>query len=269
MSSIKVKTNLGDEVDVPCGKCPECTARRASHWSFRLMQEHKVSMSAQFVTLTYDTKYVPISPRGFMTLNRRDVQLFMKRLRKDNTNKLKYYCVGEYGSKTWRPHYHMLLFNANIETIQAAWFQGQIHYGEVTPASVGYTLKYMCKPTRIPQHQNDDREPERALMSKGLGKSYLTDNVLRYHKENIERAFITLLGGNKISIPRYYKDKIFTEEERELIAKIGREKHYEIRDELVENEFNNSYQEYEKWLVDAKENAFKIQYKTYNQLKKD
>lgn len=103
----------------------------------------------------------------------------MKKLRKANPDhKLKYYLCGEYGGKTFRPHYHLILFDAVLPTIQKAWEHGSIHYGAVSGASIGYTLKYMAKPGKIPLHQNDDRVPEFSLMSKGLGKNYLTEAMV-------------------------------------------------------------------------------------------
>lgn len=106
----------------PCGKCATCSARRASAWSFRLMQEAKNASSALFVTLTYNTEHVPISKNRFMTLNKRDLQLFFKKLRKRSGSKnIKYYAVGEYGGNTKRPHYHVILFNAKYEDIEYAW----------------------------------------------------------------------------------------------------------------------------------------------------
>lgn len=175
----------GNTIPVPCGKCPDCRARRASGWSFRLMQECKKSSSAHFITLTYDPNHIPLSGNTFPTLNKRDVQLFFKRLRKAHEKdtrgalslddlplqvlpKIRYYAVGEYGGKFKRPHYHVILFNADITLIQSAWQLGQVHYGTVTPASVGYTLKYVSKGGEVPRHKNDDRLPEFSLMSKDL-----------------------------------------------------------------------------------------------------
>lgn len=210
--------------DVPCGKCPACFKRRVSGWSFRLLQEEKKSTSAHFITLTYDTKNVHITPNGYMDLNKRDVQLFFKRLRKCHTDEehpIKYFCVGEYGGKSARPHFHLIIFNVHIPTIQPAWQLGSIHYGQVTGASIGYTLKYMSKIARIPMHKNDDRTPEFGQMSKGLGISYLTENMLNWHlnpvKKN-ERMYLNLKDGKKVSMPRYYKNKIYTDEERKVIG---------------------------------------------------
>lgn len=180
---------------VPCGKCENCRKRKVSGWSFRLMQQEKVSESAIFLTLTYDTNNVPITKNGFMGANKRDLQLFFKRLRKihDKYNiKLKYYAVSEYGGRTNRPHYHIILFNAQTQLMVdntdrlilehtdydgqkqvrcLQWEKGMATFGKVTEASVGYTCKYLAKPSRIPMHKNDDRLREFSLTSKGLAST--------------------------------------------------------------------------------------------------
>ena len=219
---------------VPCGKCYNCKRRRASSWSVRLMNEYNHSTSGHFVTLTYDSKYIPISKKGFRTLNKKHLQEFFKRLRQwhgKNHTSIKYYAVGEYGGKTYRPHYHIILFNANIELIEKSWSDcvnkksklyrplGQIHYGTLTDASVGYTLKYISKAKRIPLLQNDDRLPEFALMSKGLGKNYLTSKMVQWHKNKPEeRVYVPLQDGKKAPMPRYLKERIFDASEKEAIA---------------------------------------------------
>jgi hypothetical protein len=211
---LKTDVKNGRKDMLPCGRCPECTARRTSAWSFRLTQEDKRSLSSLFITLTYDNLNVPITKRGYMTVSKKDVQLFMKRLRKANKNKLKYYLAAEYGGKTKRPHYHIILFNADVRTIAKAWNLGEIHFGEVTGASIGYTLKYISKPSRIPEHKNDDRTPEFSLMSKRIGNNYLTDPMIRWHKADLENRLYCVIDEKKITMPRYYKDKIYTDAER-------------------------------------------------------
>lgn len=176
-----------------------------------------MSLSSHFVTLTYDTKYIPITERGFMTLNKRDVQLFMKRLRKLQTTKLRYYAVGEYGTKTMRPHYHIILFNLeNEQHIPTAWTSGGVHIGTVSGASIGYTCKYIAKPGRIPLHRNDDRVKEFSLISRGIGKGYLSDDVVKYHKSDVTRNFVTLPGGVKNALPRYYRDRIYDDDDKAI-----------------------------------------------------
>jgi len=178
---------------------------------------------------------MPFTSTGKPNLSKTDVQLFMKRLRKKHTNTLKYYVCGEYGTQTHRPHYHMILFNARQDLIQPAWDLGKIHYGTVEAASIGYTLKYMNKPTRIPMYKGDDRQKEFSLMSKGLGKSYLTPQMISYHKADLEnRMHINILDGKKIAMPRYFKDKIYDENEREQIKQ-----HMIIEQGKLIEEFNN------------------------------
>lgn len=213
---------------LPCGKCPNCMKRRTSGWSFRLIKEGERSETALFVTLTYDTNYVPLTKNGFMTLNKRDIQTFMKRLRKESDRKLKYYVCGEYGSKRDRPHYHMIIFNADVEKIERAWSHykaglgfvpiGSLYVGQVNEASIGYTLKYMQKPGKIPKHLNDDRQKEFSLMSKGLGQNYITNNMIKWHNNDLlNRMYVPMKDGKKIAMPRYYKDKIYTETQKLLI----------------------------------------------------
>lgn len=204
--------------------------RNVHGWAFRLMREERKCHSSQFLTLTYATKNVPITTRGRRSLRKRDVQLFLKRLRKKNPTSskmasIKYYACGEYGGATRRPHYHLILFNAKQDTIQPAWKLGNVHYGDVNAASVYYTLKYMMKaPKKV--YRKGDPLKEFALMSKGLGIDYSQDKrFTNWHKKDIEnRMYLNLEGGQKISMPRYYKDKIFNDEQREQAAYAGYKK---------------------------------------------
>jgi len=217
--------NKKDGSTVPCGKCPACTARNVSQWSFRLMQQLRVAETAHFITLTYDTAYIPITASGKLSLAPRDLQLFFKRLRKSHNGlPIKYFAVGEYGGRTRRPHYHVILFNARIELIQDAWGMGQVNYGDergVTEASVGYCLKYIHKICKIGKSKTDDRVPSFPRMSKGLGLNYLTPAIFKWHHgDKYNRMYCTLLDGRKISMPRYYKLKLYSDLLRKDIADV-------------------------------------------------
>lgn len=234
----KTDKELGLEFAFPCGKCPNCVARRISQWSFRIMQEERLSSAVDWITLTYDTREVPITDKGLLTLDKEDVQLFMKRLRKRNERKLKYYVVGEYGEEKDRPHYHMILFNAKKDTIQPAWQKGEIHYGTCTPESIGYSLGYMYKQRHYVKPFWDDRQEQFALMSKKLGAGYITDKMITWHKNDLEnRMYCNLPDGKKIAMPRYYKQKIYDEDERQIIARSMVKK---ISEEIEEYNQNNS-----------------------------
>lgn len=110
-----------------------------------------------FITLTYANWSLPTvithngTERG--TLNPRDLQLFFKRLRRyaeyaGLKQKIRYFAVGEYGDKTWRPHYHICLFGLSKhhkELINKAWNKGIVHIGDITPKSAGYVVGYCEK----------------------------------------------------------------------------------------------------------------------------
>jgi len=221
-----------DEMPVPCGKCQPCLKRRVSQWSFRLQQEEKTAATSHFITLTYDTEHVPLTESNFPTLCKRDLQLFFKRLRKSHTNGeiIKYYGVGEYGTHRFRPHYHVILFNANRECISNAWSLkgkpiGHVHYGNVEGASIGYCLEYITEGCWRPRHKNDDRKPQFAVMSKGLGISYLTPKMISWHYADLEnRMYVNIPDGKKVSMPTYYKNKMYDEQTRKRIGELNREK---------------------------------------------
>lgn len=206
-----------ETLPLPCGRCPDCKRRRVAGWSFRLRMEDKQSEGSHFITLTYDPSVVPISPKGYMTLNPRDLTLFWKRLRKAGV-KFKYYAVGEYGTNRARPHYHAIVFLTHAMSVvdfhiqvQKAWDLGTTDVGTVTGASVAYTLKYIDKESRIPMHKNDDRVKEFSRSSNGLGANYLTTNVVDYHKSNLDKNYV-LQDGHKIAMPRYYRDRILSDD---------------------------------------------------------
>ena len=105
---------------VPCGKCGACKFNRRMEWSFRLAIELRYAHTADFLTLTYSDEIVPKNSFGIPTLKKADYRDFLKRLRKFNDgnkkSRIRYYVVGEYGTETHRPHYHMVLFNLRKKT---------------------------------------------------------------------------------------------------------------------------------------------------------
>lgn len=234
-------------VNVPCGKCLACKKRRASHWSFRLNEEAKSSSSACFITLTYEN--APISENGFRTLDKRDFQLFLKRLRKTcPTNKLKYYACGEYGTQTHRPHYHAIIFNlpksliSNPQKIADTWQNGHIHLANNNQLTINYVVGYMTKSNFTRFNNQDDRLPEFSLMSKKMGLGYLTEAMKNYYKKR-EIFCIVRESGQIISMPRYYKEKIFEKKQLKEMYK----KYIEEQETNFEEMFNSAKDEHEHY----------------------
>lgn len=220
----------------PCGKCYECLKLKAKQWAFRFNQEmliHNI-YKPLFITLTYDETQLLWTNNGYATLNKKDLQDFVRRLRyleKSAGNKLKiiYYGVGEYGHTYERPHYHILLLNVSSDThIEAAWSQQQvlkgiIHFGATTDASIAYTMKYLQKITVDKHNSYDDRQPEFAIMSKRIGENYIKDSQnIKYHQG---KPYIRNPGGHIMAMPRYYRDKLFDDDQKKQYSKEHEQRH--------------------------------------------
>lgn len=168
-------------LDIPCGQCIGCRMDYARQWANRLLLELQDYDPSQcfFVTLTYsDDSIKEHCLRGFsdpdtgelkgysLSLCKRDLQLFMKRLRKAvEPSKIRFFAVGEYGGQTFRPHYHLILFGLplpsgdlhfykksplgydymNSDLIARCWPFGWNVVAPVTWESCCYTARYMLK----------------------------------------------------------------------------------------------------------------------------
>lgn len=224
MSPIRVKGQF-----MPCGRCPACMRNRSNEWTFRLNEELKISSYSYFFTLTYRDEDLPVScyvpdKREFYSLCKRDVQLFLKRLRKMGY-KFKYHIVGEYGPNTLRPHYHGMLFSQSPvleEDLLKAWSHSDLTYKVFEPAfgrsAAGYCAKYLSKIPFLPKFILDsDRSVKPFTMcSKGLGLIYLEVNPQLVHKKISQLEDFVVLDGIKYSMPRYYRNKLFPYSKPEL-----------------------------------------------------
>lgn len=174
-----------------CGACPECLKKKASRWALRAFyeaQEHEHNIA---VCLTYDS-YIRDSRGNIigervsdLSVNKRDVQLFIKRLRKMFGKNIKYIASAEYGKRTHRPHYHVVLFGVTFNdcvpykrskrgnliytsnTLNSLWKNGicTVDALRVNSAVARYCTKYAVKDSRA-----DDTF---MLCSQGIGMSGL------------------------------------------------------------------------------------------------
>lgn len=188
---------------VPCGKCPNCLQNKALEWTARLCKEAEEWKYTYFITLTYDEKHKK-------DLNKRDLQLFLKRFRNFSGFELKYYINGEYGEATERPHYHAIFFlNEKIpdlvfygnnlytsELFAKSWKNGNVLISsDVNERSIKYTIGYTLKKLG---------ETKITLMSKGLGLKYLKDK-----KEDIKFSNgFYLNNGFLVNPPSYFIRKL-------------------------------------------------------------
>lgn len=223
---------------VPCHKCPLCLEKKSISWSTRALAEAISSDSpSYFITLTYSSKFLPADG-----VNKIHVQNFFKRLRR-NLDKLnishniRYVAVSEYGSKSKRPHYHIILYNYPLQNvslyhiltqIEKAWsipvggyhsdgspITEQIGFCYVLPVTNGctnYVMKYMSKSNNIPKGQN-----KTFLLSSrkngGIGSAFINKHI-DFYQNNPTTCDISLLSPYDGSVHTsllsgYFKNKVF------------------------------------------------------------
>lgn len=220
----------GRTMQVPCGKCEACIDNKRKNWYFRLKQEERNSINAFFVTLTYREDTLPRNSLGFPTFNKRDIQLFLKRLRKqidkfqndwgiptEEQLHLRYFIIGEYGSKHGRPHYHGIFFNVPpqmdlFRAVLTSWQNGRISVSECNGNRIGYCANYMYgKSDKIPDEFADETNNLPMLSSRrpGIGANYLTEEIVNWHLQG-KRSYV-MDGNIMYPMPQFYKGKIFIE----------------------------------------------------------
>ena len=95
-------------MEVPCRMCMECRLNYTREWAMRICNEANSYDNNCFLTLTFNDEHLP----NDNSIHKRDLQLFVKRLRKALVGKkIRYFGCGEYGGKFGRPHYHIIIFN--------------------------------------------------------------------------------------------------------------------------------------------------------------
>ena len=226
---------ITDYVQIPCGKCIGCRLDQSRHWANRCMMEASQYAYNCFVTLTYNDDHLPYSSsvdclgneRQTPTLVKRDLQLFMKRLRKKFGNGIRFFACGEYGEQSHRPHYHLILFNFDFQdkqflytkdgynyfisdSLSKIWTNGFSIIGDCTWDSCCYVARYVTKKLYgdvapyeefniVPPFLNCSNRP-------GIGRAYFEDN-----KEDFIKYGEKYLNGSSESIrliSNRYTDKI-------------------------------------------------------------
>lgn len=191
---------------LPCGKCAFCIKKTIESWCIRLKHEMEVSSAAHFVTLTYNEEHLPKDAQ----LSKRDLQLYLKRLRKKNPG-IRYFAIGEYGTQVGRPHYHAVIFNVAQDGIFAdAWRDKKgapIGFVTGSPATLG-RIRYMVSYMALPQDVSNRNPPFRIMSRKpGIGANYIK-KMKHFHLARGDAVVYDFQTPN--AMPRYYKDKIFT-----------------------------------------------------------
>lgn len=133
--------------EVGCRECWQCRKRRVNDLVGRCIAESKFSQKTYAITLTYK----PSEGVNAVTLIYKDVQDFLKRLRKKY--KCRYIVTGEYGSAKGRAHWHIIVFfkdkcpevDQNKRVQWKYWPHGLVYFQEPDWKGFEYCLKYVLK----------------------------------------------------------------------------------------------------------------------------
>lgn len=226
-------TRVGS-VQIPCGHCIECRKAKARGWAVRLMEEIKDWEYMYFVTFTFSPAQLGKLKKdtGLWECNAlaaKALRRSLERYRKDHKKSYRHWCITEMGHEgTERIHMHGILFFNEPQTFYKTsedhmmrwkyWQYGQVYVGDyVNTQTINYLVKYMTK--LDVDHKGFEGY---VLASPGIGRRY-TDNIkevypnmYKYRPHN-SRDYYRNKDGSKIKLPAYYKNKLFTEEEREKI----------------------------------------------------
>lgn len=286
VASSPAYADIFNYIEIACGHCIECRLAYSRQWACRMMLEAQNYEHNYFLTLTYNDDNLPISyypdnetgeaiPVG--TLVKKDLQDFHKRLRSrfdylDKPN-FRYYSCGEYGSQSFRPHYHGIYFGLQIDDLKfykksfngcdyftsdflsEIWGHGFVIVADVTFESCAYVARYCTK-----KLNGDYKEfydifnilPEFSIMSRrpGIGRDFFDSNWKDFYIHD-EIILASNKGSISVKPPKYYDDLLsnlddelyqITKERRIESAKIiQREKL--LRSNLSLEEMNQNKQE--------------------------
>lgn len=226
----------------PCNDCLPCCINKRRVWAARIMLESQHHSSSSFVTLTYRDDALPDNG-----VSLEHHQQFMKNLRFHYGYPLRFYMCAEYGEKSFRAHYHYILFGyptcqnprpwrrgqkfsqCNCSAcgfLHRIWGKGHVFIGKATLESANYCAGYVTKKMTKPDDHRLIREtvdevtgevstaifnPEfrKSSTRPGLAAFSVGDIVTRWRALNLEGSpSCYKIQGKRMPLGRFLKGKI-------------------------------------------------------------
>lgn len=249
-------------VSVPCGRCNGCRLEYSRQWAVRCVHESQLHAENCYITLTYNNDHLP---RDY-SINVRDYQLFLKRLRK-RIGHFRFFLCGEYGDVDRRPHYHALLFGKDFsdrvfhgynkngdplfisKILENEWGNGFCTVGDATFESAAYVARYAMKKVngeRAATHYQwvhpltgeiVQQMPEFLRMSRGgrtgqggIGSGWLA----KFRRDVYPDDFIILPNGHKCKPPRWY-DAVLERDDPKLHREMVRRRKLAAKSRAADN----------------------------------
>lgn len=222
-------------VPIGCGNCMECRKRKAREWQVRLSEEIKHNRNGKFITLTFSNQSIKKlineneelqKIEGYELDNEiatKATRLFLERWRKKYKRSLRHWFVTELGHEgTENIHLHGIVWTEHsLSTLADLWKYGYVWIGEneggsnyVGNRTVSYIVKYVHKVDTDHKYYKS-----KVLTSPGIGSNYLKrpDHERNKFKGKETNEAYRTESGHKLSLPIYYRNKIYSEKERDQL----------------------------------------------------
>lgn len=169
---------------VNCGKCLNCLEEKKKEVGNRAVHDLEQYKLKYMITLTYDEINAVRNKYGETTLVKEHLNKYIKALqyvaKKYNfgeaKNSFSYVACGEYGAKTQRAHYHLVVgTNWFIErTMREKWKYGNVKIEKIkSVASVFYTTGYTAKKIGFNDKKFKNKEVAFLKFKRGLGLNWI------------------------------------------------------------------------------------------------
>jgi len=229
-------------VPVGCQKCIECKKQKARNWQVRLQEEIRHNKEGKFVTLTFSNESIKELANEIKGLDGYNLdneiatlatRRFLERWRKKYKKSVRHWLVTELGGNgTENIHLHGIIWtNEDAKTINKIWKYGFTWVGDknnggyVNEKTINYVVKYVNKTDEKHKEYNS-----KILTSAGIGRNYTQrpDAERNKYKEEETKETYTTKQGIKLPLPIYYRNQIYTEEEKEKLwlIKLDKEVRY-------------------------------------------
>jgi len=232
-------------VPIGCGMCMECMKKRKNEWKVRLMEDIKNNKNGIFITLTFSNESyrklaseINTKIKGYSLDNavaKLATRRFLERWRKKHKKSVRHWLVTELGHEgTERIHMHGIIWTDHRKDIKETWKYGYVWDGNwrnekkvnyVSEKTVNYIIKYITKTDLKHKYYKPI-----ILCSPGIGRGYeKTWNAKQneYKGEETKETYKNKQGG-ETALPIYYRNKIYSDEEREKlwILKLNKEERW-------------------------------------------
>lgn len=246
-------------VPIGCGECMECRKQKAREWNVRLLEDIKENKNGKFITLTFSDKSIgelsedvrnwklvegkrvkqEVNLQGYALDNAictRAVRLFVERWRKVHKKTLRHWLVTEIGHEgTKNVHIHGIIWtNESLNKVEEVWnygwmWKGKMIRGQLVNYVNGETVSYIVKYIHKVDEENKTFK-SKILTSPGIGANYTRgyDISTNHYRGENTREYYRTPTGHKVSLPIYYRNKVYTDEQKEQlwIDKLNKEERW-------------------------------------------